>query len=500
MNLVAQALSTKRIANESASVALMRSPLLPVVAAFVDQYFPKGAATRPVAEIYELFDTDLRMLRAEGFDVPSGPQHYVSEWVKKGWLIRRAGTSRTGETIAPSEDALAAIDTLRRWDSPQRAVTASRIETISQALQRLARDADPTIEARLELLEQQRVALEQEIAATAQGEFDVLSPVQIKERIGDILDLAAGIPADFARVRHDMEQLNRQLRRQLLDPEESRGSVLEEIFRGVDMIGSSDAGKSFTSFYEVLLDRERASLWQQWTDQVLSRDMPEDEGGPSREMLNKLSNLFRDMEQSGFEVSQEMTSLARSLRHYVSTNEFAENRRMVELLRQTRHAAARAALEGQMQAITQMETKLIQIGMSITSVSALKLRNPGEEIVQYEAKPLKEIPLDEETLRASIRASEIDFEEIDAAIAAALKDHVRASLLEVVTRAGGLSQGLASVVGLLYRAMESGYVRHDGDDIELTWDDDGRTYRATVGNWFFTAPEHTVSQQGDDDD
>lgn len=494
MSLVARALSTKRVANESAAIALMRSPLLPVVAAFVDEYFPKGGEAKPVAELYELFDTDLRMLRAEGFELPSGPQHYITEWVKKGWLTRRAGTSRTGETIEPSEDALAAIDALRRWDAPQRAVTASRIETISQALHRLARDADPTIEARLALLSQQREALDREIESTMQGEFDVLTPVQIKERIGDILDLAAGIPADFARVRHEMEQLNRQLRRQLLDPEESRGNVLEDIFRGVDMIGASDAGKSFTSFYEVILDRERATQWQQWTDQVLAHEMDESEGGPSQEMLRKLGNLFRDMENASFDVSQEMTGLARSLRHYVTTDEFAENRRMVELLRETRHAAALAAQQGEVQAITQLETRLIQVGMSINSVAALKLRNPGEETVEYEAQPIEEIPLNEEALRESIRASEIDFEEIDAAIAAALSERDEVSLREVVAIAGGLTQGLASVVGFLYRAMESGFERPEAGDVSLEWTDDGRTYRATVGNWYFTASEESFEQ------
>ncbi|MCG7277422.1 DUF3375 domain-containing protein [Corynebacterium imitans] len=498
MNLVADALKAKRIGGESAALSLMRSPLMPVVVAFIKGYFPHGSKARPVVEVYEGLSTDLRLLRAEGFDLASGPQHYVSEWVKKGWLTRRTGTSRTGETVEPSEEALAVVETLERWDAPQRAVTASRIETISQALHRLARDADPTIEARLALLEEQRELIERQIAETERGEFDVLSPVQVRERIGDILDLAAGIPADFARVRHEMEALNRRLRRQLLDPEEQRGSVLEDIFRGVDMIGSSDAGKSFTSFYEVLLDRERSAQWQQWTDQVLAHEMPEDEGGPDVEMVRKLGALFHDMERASFDVNQEMTSLARSLRHYVTSDEFAENRRMVALLRETRHAAAVAAQQGEVQALTPMETKLVRIGMSIGSVSALKLRNPGEEIVEYAVQPIQEVPLDEEALRNSIRESEIDFEEIDAAIARALQRKTQASLLEVVHEAGGLTQGLASVVGFLYRAMESGF-EGGVDKVELTWDDDGTHYRAAVGDWYFTAPDTPSTNEADHD-
>src|SRR5699024_5568150 len=148
---------------------------------------------------------------------------------------------------------------------------------------------------------------------------------------------AASIPADFARVRHELGDLNRQLRRQLLDPEDSRGDVLEEIFRGVDLIGDSDAGRSFNSFFEVLLDRERSALSDRWITEVLGREEAQDVPELLRTGLHR---VFRDMEDASYEVSQEMTGLARSLRHYVTSEEFAENRRMVQLLRATRYAAA----------------------------------------------------------------------------------------------------------------------------------------------------------------
>ena len=52
----------------------------------------------------------------------------------------------------------------------------------------------------------------------------------VSERVEDILISAASVPADFARVRHEFEILNRTLRRQLLDPDATRGDVLDEIF------------------------------------------------------------------------------------------------------------------------------------------------------------------------------------------------------------------------------------------------------------------------------
>ena len=70
-------------------------------------------------------------------------------------------------------------------------------------------------------------------------------------------------------MRHELETLNTQLRRQLLDPEGSRGDVLDEIFAGVDLIGESDAGRSFNAFYSLVVDPERGAWLDTWIGQVL---------------------------------------------------------------------------------------------------------------------------------------------------------------------------------------------------------------------------------------
>ena len=54
--------------------------------------------------------------------------------------------------------------------------------------------------------------------------------------------MAMAAPSDFARVRHELEALNHQLRRQLLDPEGYRGEVLEELFNGVVHMSSGRTG------------------------------------------------------------------------------------------------------------------------------------------------------------------------------------------------------------------------------------------------------------------
>lgn len=468
-------------------MSLLRSDHLPVVLAVVASYFPQGAMARPAQEIYALLDDDLRALNAEGFSLPRGPQDYVGDWVRNEWFIRRPGTSRTGETLEPGEEALAVLDAFQRWDRPHRSVSASRMESLTQALQTLARESDPHAGQRLQELERERRRIDQLIEATHRGEFEVLNAAQIGERVGDLLDQAASIPADFARVRQELSELNRQLRRQLLDPDDARGDVLEEIFHGVDLIGDSEAGRSFNSFFELLLDRERSSLIDRWINEVLGREAAQD---LPAEVRIKLHRVFRDMEDSSFEVSEEMTGLARSLRHYVTTDEFAENRRMVQLLRATRHAAAQAAQAGAVHPVNQMETPLVRIGMQLRSVAAMKLRNPGEEQVEIRPEQVTEVALDTNTLMQEIRASEIDFTELEDAVAALLARQPTATIGEVM-RAHPPTQGLASVVGLLYLAMEQGLPTDTPQSVE--WEDNGTRMRATISGWRFVRTEKEAS-------
>lgn len=479
MSIVAQALTNRRLAKESPVIALLRSPLMPVVLGFIAEHFPHGAGARPVADIYELFDADLRLLRSEDFELPKNAQAYVNDWVKAEWLVRKPGTSRTGETVEPSENSLIALDAVQRWDQPRSAVTASRIQAIAQALENLARDSDPDASTRLEQLEKQRAHLDKLIEATHKGDFHVLNTADIRERIIDILDLAATVPADFARVRGEFEQLNRRLRRQLLEPEENRGDVLEDIFSGVDVIADSEAGRSFHGFYNILLDREQSAHIDACLDSILER---ENTKPIELEFKERLRRLFRDMETSGYEVNAVMTSLARSLRHYVTTQDFAESRRMIALLRHTRALASRAVERANLGPLHQLSTPLTKIGMNIASIDSLKLKNPGEEFVENEPTTIAAAEINTEMLLESVRASEIDFAELETAVTTSVNRRGSATIAEVL-KDNPAKQGLASVVGLLYLAMTTG---ESTDTLEnITWIDGEIEMSATITGWCF---------------
>lgn len=481
MTIQARALTYKREKEQSAAIRLLHADNAPVLLAVVAEHFPRGAEARPAEQLYQLMADDFAVLRGI-FELPKTPQAYCNDWVKAGWLVRKSGTKETGETLEPSEQALTALQVMDRVSAPRSAVTASRVASISNALQALARDTDPDIDSRLKHLEAERARIEAEIEQVERGEFELPSPATVRERVGDILGQASAIPGDFARVRHELETLNTQLRRQLLDPEGSRGDVLDEIFAGVDLIGESDAGRSFNAFYSLVVDPERGAWLDTWIGQVLERA---DNTAMTAEERAQFRTLFRDMEDAGYEVNRMMTRLARNLRNYVASEQFAEDRRMIELLRDTRKLAADAAEREELSATHKMDTPLQRIGMQIASVAQIKLADPGAEVITTEVEAFEPGEGDAEALYQAVRESEIDLEELIAAVGETVGRAGGASIGKVLERHPA-TQGLGSVVGLVYLALKHG-VRQDGSEEVRFEEDDGSIRLATVPRWHFDA-------------
>ncbi|MBD4159966.1 DUF3375 family protein, partial [Xanthomonas citri pv. citri] len=92
---------------------------------------------------------------------------------------------------------------------------------------------------RLAALRAEQQALAERIERIASGEDTVLDERRAVERLDDVLTQAADLPVDFARVRARFGELNQELRRRILTDEGLPGDVLENVFRGVDLIESS---------------------------------------------------------------------------------------------------------------------------------------------------------------------------------------------------------------------------------------------------------------------
>lgn|SRR5690625_1135989 len=465
MSLVRRALAHQRIATTNAALALLRAQNAPVVLAILEQRFTGEQRQIPAPELFEQITEDLEELRSEGFDLPRTAQDYIADWRRAGILIRRPSTEAREETFELSPGALAALQFIDALHTPRRTVTESRLATIQSMIAQLVAETDPDITSRLANLEAEKARIEDQMQRLSAGDFDVLDPERATERVDEILNLVTEVPSDFARVRQEIEGLNHDLREKLIDSDDSRSEVLEDIFRGVDILADSDAGRSFYGFYQLLLDPERGLEFEDAVRTITERDFAAQLTPAQLRALRRMLPLLQDRST---EVHQILTSFSRSLRRFVQTQRLAEERRLNRELR--------AALKEAMQIsdiIRPTDEYDVALQMSrldqIASVSALRLNNPGDYRVAEitETNHTGVVSLAE--IQHLARTMDIDMHELESNVNTVIGDHGTASIAEVLEHFPA-TQGIASVVGLIVLGQEHG-TWYRGNTETVCWDD-----------------------------
>lgn len=485
MTVLRTALTASRLLSEDPAWRLLRANNAAVAVAVLSKHLG-GEQRRLVAPaLFEQVEEDLEELRGNGFDLPQTAQAYCTAWRNDGILIRRTAEGSREETFELSLGSLQAIRFVAELSEPRQAVTESRLATILDRVRVLARETDPDSTSRLRALHEERSRIDAEIERAAAGDVDVLSADQAAERLRDVLSLIEEIPNDFARVRSELEQLNRELRERLIEQDGPRGSVLDDIFRGVDLLAESEAGRSFSGFYALLLDPEQGRDFEDSIDTIMDRPFT---SRLSATQVRTLRRILPTLQDRSSEIHAVMTAFSRSLRRFVQSQELEQDR----LINQRLRSALRQALETSqsVKPYAKTELSLDLTSVPLNSVAALSLHNPADfeaagEIIEHDAQTV-----DIEELRALARASEIDMTELTGNVNAVLSRQSSATIADVLADRPA-TQGVASVVGLLVIAEEHATALSGREDV--TWrppapsaDGASTTRSGTVGRYLFT--------------
>ncbi|MBX0301144.1 DUF3375 domain-containing protein [Cryobacterium sp. 1639] len=479
MSALSQTHALRHLVDTDATWQLLRADNAPVIAGLLNEHLGGEDRRLPTDELHELIDHDLEGLRAHGLTLPLSGQGYCAEWRKAGYLTRRPADAARGETYELSPGALGAIRFLEQLAAPRQTVTESRLASIGVQLGQLAIETDPDATRRLEQLHAQRDRIDAQIERIHSGDLDTLDNDRALERIRDILAQAEEIPSDFARVRAEFETLNRDLRARIVESDDSQRAVLDEVFRGVDLIGESDEGRSFAGFSALVLDPAVGTAFDDDIARVLDRDFSGQLSPAQRRYLRRFIGTLKD--HSG-EIHEVITTFARGLRRYVQSQDYQRDRVLRRLLRTALATGVEASAHMKPYQSTSLHLDLSAVALG--SVGAIRLHDPADldataPIVEHVAGIA-----DLEALRALARATEIDFAELTDNVNKLLAEVEHCTVAEVLERHPA-SQGVASVVGLLTLAATQGTaadgietVRWQGAD-EVARAADIPTYRFT---------------------
>lgn len=457
---------------------LLAADKAPVVIALLQSLLFDDDKTLASSALHERLGHGLEQLRATGEDMPQTAQAYVADWLKQGWLTRRLPAGVSEEVYELGVEAANAIRFLATTLKPRTVATESRLATVIQQLTRLAEETDANPQTRIAALVSERDRIDREIEAVRKGAVKSLPDDRAIERAREIISLADELAGDFRRVRDEFDKLNRGLRQSLVENEGSRGDVLEALFAGVDLIGESDAGKTFAAFWRLLTDPEQSEALFEALESVTGRPFARQLDSRERKFLLNLTATLMD-EGSG--VHDVLQNFARSLKSFVQNREFQEQRRLHSLLKQATQAAlsARDAVRPNQL----LDYSLTLTSSRIRSISQWVLYDPAERVADASMPEAEPSDIGLEMVGELVRQSEIDFRTLKQNIRMMLSQHTQASIGQLLKNFPA-EQGLGSVVGYVALGAKHGEMTTDVEMVEWQGHDE-QVRRARVPTIYF---------------
>lgn len=451
----------------------------PLILALLQSLFGDDAKTVPVSVAVERLTRDLDDLRAQGQVLVQPAQGYLADWLNQGWLTRRLPSGSQEEVFELSVDSLAALRWVDGLEKPRSAATESRLASVIEQVLRLAEETDANPQSRLASLAAERDRLDREIARIGRGRIRVLADERALERAREVIAQAQELASDFRNVRDAFDRLNRELRQSLMESEGSRGDVLEHLFAGIDLIGDSDPGRTFTAFWRLLTDGEQSLALTDALDAIVERGFARRLEPRERRFLQSLTAVLM---AEGGEVHEVLQQFARSLKHFVQSREFQEQRRLHSLLRQAQQAALEA--RDVVRPNGRIDFSLFLTSSRIRSASQWGLHDPALRAPDATMTDAAGSDLSLEAVEALVRQSEIDFRTLREHIRQLLGERSQVSVAELLERFPA-EQGFGSVVG--YVALGARHGELTGLQEPVHWiGNDGIARRARVPAIYFT--------------
>jgi hypothetical protein len=457
----AKPLSTYRRLRAEPHWRLLASHKAPAVIALLQVLLFQNDTVLPAGIFLDRLTQELDDMKDRGEDLPQTAQSYAADWLAEGYLVRRFPPGATEESYELSAHAAAAIRFAAGLDAPRSAATQSRLAVVIQQIVSLAEQTETDTAHRLESLRAERDRIDREIENVSAGRIEILADSAAIERVREIIGLADDLTADFIRVRERFERLHHDLRERILEDETSRGDVLESLFAGVDLIGSSPEGLTFSAFWRLLTDPEQSATLDVAVDRVLSREFTRQLASAERRFLVALTRML--LAQGGG-VHDVLRQFASSLKHFVQSREYLQQRHMNSLLNQAQRAAL--SIKESVAGSDRLGFSLALTSSRITSLDQWRLLDPQAAALPNPMSDAAEPEIAIDSIHDLVAQSEIDFGTLRMHLRTALCSYEQASIGDMLALYPAV-QGLGTVIG--YLALGARHGIPGGGTERVTW-------------------------------
>lgn len=452
---------------------MLRATHAPLLLTVLGRFFvEEGRGASSEGELVAALDDQLYAINSQD---PANPRfvrtaaEYLADWAGP-----EAGFLRRFYPLGADEihnDATPALEKAYAWVqglAEQSFVgTESRLQTAVDLLRQIAQGTESDPAKRLYQLERRKRDIEREIDHLRQDpQAGLLDCTAVRERYQQFATTARELLADFRQVEENFRALDRSARERIATWQGSKGELLAELVHGRSMIDSSDQGRSFQAFYDLLL----STSGQEELSMLLDRlSGVEDLAGGRR-----MRTIHHSWAEAAERTQYTVRSISEQLRRFTDDQVWLENRRVLDLVRQIETSALQVR-----------EGDLPDLGLELEE-TAVDVALPTDRPL-FTARPAAEVnslldPVDTEEVDTSVLTDQVvvDPARLASRIRALIPVRGTARLEDIVTMYP-LQHGAAEIVGYLaLKDDDLEVTTNEHEQVVIQYHEAGRSMRAVM--------------------
>lgn len=368
---------------------------------------------------------------------------YILNWTNKGFLTNYP--DEQGEVFYElSAHSSKTIDWLASLKKEEFVGTESKFNNILNQLKELVEFTNEDTEKRIQLLEEKKLQIEQQIQRIKIGEdVKVFEEFEIVPRFNQLNQSAKELLSDFKEVEDNFKEITKGIYQKHAEGSLTKSDILEFTFDALEELKDSQQGKSFYAFWSFILNPELQNIWENLTKELYKT--LEEKAIPVNDPF--LKGMKKHLHSSGQKVYKANDKMAEKLSRIIRENESSKSEATKNTIQE---------IKKQLVAISKTKKKPnvsfeLETDIEINIPFERKLTFEQKEDISYSNKPkiADEDITSSNHLSKLFSQSNIDKELLRKKIKDILKEKSQTTLLDVVENYGGLEKGLPELFGYI---------------------------------------------------
>ena len=393
---------------------------------------------------------------------------FIQNWTNKGFLTNYP--DEQGEVFYElSAHSSKTIDWLASLKKEEFIGTESKFNTILNQLKELVENTNDDTEKRIQLLEERKLEIEQQIQRIKTGEdVKVFEEFEIAPRFNQLNQSAKELLSDFKEVEGNFKEITKGIYQKHADGSLAKSDILEFTFDALDALKESQQGKSFYAFWSFILNPDLQNKWESLTRE-LYRTL-EEKSIPVSDPF--LKGMKKHLHSAGQKVYKANDKMAEKLSRIIRENESSKSEATKNIIQEIKKQLVEFSKTKKKPEISfELETEI-----EIYIPFERKLTTEQSEEVTYKNKPKiadKDITSSNHLVKL-FSQSNIDKELLRKRIKDILKEKSQTTLLDVVEYYGGLAKGLPELFGYIGIVKEFKHIISPNKTQSIVFDSENR--------------------------